>query len=148
MFDFKVHNDGEKILACNYWDSELERRGLFFLTTNAGVYRLLIPRNQEDWLYEIATAKMVVISYGLNANTGKEGFEIMFDDQTDNPFCLHLDERQADRVSLPSDQGWGKKFAIYLHDQTEPAVVCQPVYFRRVATIPCLLPAGKEGKSA
>ncbi|MDR1911773.1 MAG: hypothetical protein LBQ52_05440 [Helicobacteraceae bacterium] len=142
-----VENDDGAIVSTNYWDSEFNARGLAFLSINAGVYRLLLPKKSDDWLFEIASAKTIVISHGLNRNTGKDGFEILFDDHSNNPFYLHIDERQSDRIPLKIDQGWKGKFAIYTHDKREPIVTYDKVYFRLVA-IPCFLPAGKEKKTS
>jgi hypothetical protein len=39
----RIDNDGPRILACNFWGSEVERAGKLYVSLNAGAFRLLVP---------------------------------------------------------------------------------------------------------
>jgi len=38
-----IENDGPDIVTTNYWTTEHEQRGLFYVSINAGTCRLLVP---------------------------------------------------------------------------------------------------------
>jgi hypothetical protein len=79
-----VENDGQEIRATNYFESEYARRGAFYLSVNAGAFRLLVPPAHESAIEEFRTAKEVVVSRGAwTAQRRKDALEILFDDTTE-----------------------------------------------------------------
>ncbi len=79
-----VENDGQEIRATNYFESEYARRGAFYLSVNAGAFRLLVPPAHESAIEEFRTAKEVVVSRGAwPAQRRKDALEILFDDTTE-----------------------------------------------------------------
>jgi hypothetical protein len=139
-----VKNDGQKLIDTNYWQTEHCKAGYAYMTLNAGAYRLLVPPVNHKWLDEIRTAKEVVISRGAwpQANK-KEAFEVMFEDFTDNPFAIYMDQVQWDRLPAKSDKGWKGELHIYIEASPVPAFVLDRVFYRVVKEIPCLKKAGE-----
>ena len=108
-----IENNGAEIAATNYFESEYAIAGKVYLSVNAGVFRLLLPDNQIHMLEEISTGKEVVISIGKWPEAAKQiAFELMFDDHSDSPFCLHFGSEQVDRV--PNDMQRMKAFLFFV----------------------------------
>jgi hypothetical protein len=116
--------------------------GKFFLSINAGCIRLLLPDNQLDMLAEMKTGKKVIISRGPWPDQRRDdGFEIMFEDYSDNPFAIHVSTESWDMV--PAKDTIGKKwdFAIWTRSGCMYQKKC---YYRTVDIIPCLKPWGEQ----
>lgn len=137
-----IGNDGSSIHSTNYWGSELEADGRFFMSLNAGTFRLLLPRGSECAIDEMKAAKNVVISRGVWPRAGlSDGVEILFDDRTSAPFALFSGVNGCDR--LPSDSEQGKcGFTVWTWMAGSPECrITRPCWYRRVPSIPCLKPA-------
>lgn len=101
-----ITNRGPDIAATDYWDSPANERGILHLSTNAGAFRLLIPRGLEDHLNEMATAKRVVITRGpWRDPPHPEAVELLFDDESDSPFVVHLGADQCATLPPASEHG-------------------------------------------
>src|SRR4051794_35252285 len=94
-----ITSHGPRIVATNFWDSDLDRDGLFYLSVHAGVIRLLVPRGMEGHVADMATARRVILSRPRQVLV--YAAEVLFDDRTDSPFVLHLDPAQADPLPPP-----------------------------------------------
>lgn len=104
----EIANAGQRITKTNYWDSDHAKTGLFYLTWNAGAARLLVPDAQKPAIREMRTAREVIISRGpWTDQGGRDALELLFEDGTDNPFCLHLVAEQSDRMIPEGEQGGG-----------------------------------------
>lgn len=91
----EVGNDGPRIAATNYWQSEPAGRGLCYLSGNAGAWRLLVPAAAENLLAEMRTGTRVTIEPSIRA---AGAFDVVFEDGTDSPFSITLDKRMIDRA--------------------------------------------------
>jgi hypothetical protein len=129
-----IQNDGQKITKTNYWQSEHAENGYFYVSVNAGCYRLLVPHSKQNEIAEMKTASSVVISRGQW--NGKDAFEIMFEDNTSSPFCLYIVAAQWDRLPLDSDTGRKGVFHVYFGG--EIVLRFDEVYYRKVEKLPCL----------
>lgn len=111
--------------------------GLFYLSWNAGAGRLLVPDSRLADLQEMATATYyVIVSRGPWPERGRrEGFELLFEDGSDAPFCLHLSAEQSDRLLLDVDQGGGFEIVAWTRSGRAAA---WPGKYRKVSQIPCL----------
>lgn len=98
-----IHSDGPLIVATNFWETEFEQKSLVYLSLNARAFRLLLPRQWEEVLSEMATGKIVRVRRAKSP--GKYALELMFDDSTENPYCLHLSDGQIDRLPAKEDDG-------------------------------------------
>jgi len=91
----------------------------------------------------MATAREVIISRAAWPDMGKhDALEVMFEDDTDNPFVLHLVSEQADHMPLDSDRDrpgqpprW--KFAAWTQDDKKLELPCR---YRKVNKIPYMKP--------
>lgn len=101
-----ITNRGPDIAATDYWDSPANERGILHLSTNAGAFRLLIPRGLEDVINSMATAKRVVITRGPWCGfAGIELVELLFDDGSGSPFVVHLGADQCATLPPASEHG-------------------------------------------
>jgi hypothetical protein len=140
-----IENDGPRIRAANYWQTEWAQYGAFYLSLNAGAFRLLVPRAQEALLDEFRTGREVLISRGpWPAAQRADALEILFDDNTDDPFALHLGLEQIDRLPRATDAGREVIFSAWTFRGGEPRLSYQaPCFYRLVPRLPCLQPRGK-----
>lgn len=84
----EIENNGQDIEQTSYWETDLAKKGIFFVSTNAGAVRLLVPPKQKGAIKDIKTGKKVVISKGIMA--GQETLEILFEDNSNNPFVIYM----------------------------------------------------------
>ena len=85
----QIQNNGQLILASNYWNSDYARAGKVYLSVNAGAFRLLLPDLFTSELADMRTALEVFISRGpWPAQRCSDAIELLFDDWTDNPYAL------------------------------------------------------------
>lgn len=128
-----ISNNHQAITATNYWDSAHAKRGLYFASWNAGALRLLVPDNQVAEITEMRTGPRCIVTRGkLN---GVDCLELMWDDGSDSPYCIHLDMRQTDRA-IESEPA-----AMVVTAWTRNGLAATwPGRYRVTATLPCLLP--------
>lgn len=142
MSMIRIDNDGQDIASTNYWQTEHAARGLPYLSVNAGAMRLLVPPAASAMHTSIATAREVIVSAGKwPEQQWRDGVEILFDDDTDSPFAVHLSIEQVDRLPLPSEQGEPIKFTTW---GPEGKIWTGIARYRRVKKIPCLKKWGEE----
>ncbi|WP_298624545.1 hypothetical protein [uncultured Legionella sp.] len=106
MYTFE--NTGVILQRTNYFDSAAAKEGEFYLTWNAGCARLLVPDNQKHLLSEMRQSKFVSISLIPG------GLEILFDDETDEPFMIQIAQEQTDRVISIDELGKTFQFSVYI----------------------------------
>lgn len=99
----RIHNDGPLIVETDYWDTPHAQRGLFYVSINAGAFRLLVPLLQEASLADMRTAAYVIVTRGVWH--GRDALELLFEDGSDSPFSLHVLAAQVDRMPARSDEG-------------------------------------------
>jgi hypothetical protein len=129
----KIVNDGKALKCTNYWDTEHAKKGYFYLSWNAGAARLLVPKSQENQIKEMKAALYVVISRGKFQ--GRDALELMFEDNTDAPYSIHLVTEQCDRLLPEADQGSGFTVDIWTRDGLKASFDGK---YRVVNTLPCL----------
>jgi hypothetical protein len=103
-----ITNHGQALADTNYWDSEHARAGLLYLSWNAGAGRLLIPDAAKSYLREMCSAREVIVSRGpWTDHGGRDALELLWEDNSNNPYCIHLVTEQTDRMLPDTDQGGG-----------------------------------------
>jgi hypothetical protein len=139
----EVKNDGPLITHTNYFGSEHARRGKVFLSINAGTVRLLLPASLEGEIADMRGASEVILSRGpWPAQRRKDALEIMFEDFTDDPWCLHTTPEQWDRLPLDTDGLAGWRLAVWV---AGPHLALDlPLRYRRVPSLPWLRPWDDE----
>lgn len=82
------------------------------------------------------TGKCVVISRGpWVAEGGRDALELLFEDESDNPYCVHLVTEQTDRMLPESDQGGGFVVTVWTRGGEK---IRRPGKYRVVNEIPCM----------
>jgi hypothetical protein len=106
MATIQIRNDGQAIVASNYWDTDFADAGKAFLSVNAGAFRLMVPDNQTAALADMRTGKLVIISRGPWPTENRaDAIEVLFDDGSDNPYAIHIGTEQIDRLPLDANVG-------------------------------------------
>lgn len=107
----EIRNKCQAIELTNYWDTEMAANGYLYLSWNAGAGRVLIPDSQKAMLRELKGARAVIVSRGPWIDHGmRDAIELLWEDGSDAPFCVHLVTEQCDRLIPDYQQGGG--FAI------------------------------------
>ena len=133
-----IQNRGQAILSTDYWDTPHALAGYLYLSWNAGAGRLLIPDSQKLLLNEMRPARYVIVSRGpWPEHSNREALELLFEDDSDAPFCLHLVAEQTDRLLPDTDQGGGFVIAAWTRGGLKQR---WPGRYRRVDQLPCLQP--------
>ncbi len=135
----QIKNNGPDIEQTNYFESDLAKRGGFYLSINAGEFRLLLPAGTEHMLVDMQTAVDVVVSRGKLA--GQEAIEILFDDYSENPFSIHIGKNQIDR--LPPAQDMERKWSFSVWVTGPRCIYRASCFFRAVKTLPYLKSIGE-----
>ena len=145
-----ITNQGSRITKTNYWDHEMQRKGLFYLSGNAGAFRLLVPSGSELSVFEMLTGKEVIITKGYHRELRREMLEVLFDDGSEAPFVIMLSEEQTDVRVADVDS--------FTQQRIKPAPFEFLVYTKncnlaarfqgrwRRALLPCVAPWGKASK--
>lgn len=134
----KIENAGQRIVETNYWDSEHARAGYCYLSWNAGAGRLLVPDALKSVIREMRTARYVIVSRGPWCEQGgRDALELLFEDGSDSPYCLHLVAEQTDRLLPEDNQGGGFVVTVWTRGGEKLRL---PGKYRTVAAIPCLDP--------
>ncbi len=129
----RIANNGPRIVETNYFDLPHARAGLFFVSVNAGTFRILVPDNQLSAIAEMRSGPKCVISRGPLGDS--DAIELMFDDGSDSPFALHIDARQVDRLL-----GYETAEVVVTAWTRDGLAATWPGYYRAVPTLPCLDP--------
>lgn len=105
-----IENDDQNIISTNYYESEFNKYNKFFVSLNAGAFRLLIPeRYSNEIQQELKLAQSIKITWKIIPYMREhEGFEILFDDTSDDPYLLQLSKNSFDR--LPAEEDINKWF--------------------------------------
>ena len=110
----KIQNNQHLIASTNYWDSDYYKGGKFYLSVNAGAFRLLCPNLHKSHFFDMQTAKKIIIRIGEHRDYSKKMIELLFDDYTDDPYRLDLSlPEQIDR--LPEDNKKIEKFKFLIY---------------------------------
>lgn len=133
-----IKNNGPDIEETNYFESEYAKRGIFYVSVNAGAFRLLVPPQYESAIPEFLTAREVVVSRGpWPENRRADAIEILFDDHTDSPYALHFGTEQIDRLPPKEDSGRDWQFSAWTRRKN--GVHCEyraRCHYRTVPRIP------------
>lgn len=147
-----IKNDGSLIEATDFWQLAIAKAGKFYLSINAGCFRLLVPRSQEQVIREMRTARQIVVTRGMadldklpGGGKGQvEALEILFEDGSADPFALFLDcAYSVQRIPADSDIGGTFDFTAWTHLvglRGRLAYGPVPCYYRRSLRLPDLRP--------
>jgi len=100
-------DENDLLIRTNYWETEVCQKGYYYLIHYKGNYFLLTPEN-NDLVSEIAGTQSIVISRG-NYKGKNDCFEIMFEDNSDYPYMIILEDEQVYRITN-MEEGWTVDF--------------------------------------
>ena len=85
-----IGNNSQEIMSTNYFESEYNQHGYFYISINAGCVRLLIPDSasaNQMFIDDITSAKEIILSMlkGYLREEDKHTVELMFDDHSESP---------------------------------------------------------------
>lgn len=135
MILIEILSKGQQITHTNYWELENAKRGLFYLSWNAGAARLLVPETQKQSIKEMKTGKFVIVSRGKFQ--GRDALELLFEDNSDSPFSIHIETKQTDRLIPDFEQGGGFVVTVWTKSGQKLRL---PGKYRVVETLPHLQP--------
>lgn len=139
----RIVNAGPLITATNYWQTTMARSGKFYLSLNAGAFRLLLPPQHGGALREMRTAHTGIVSRGPYPDLRlQDALEILFDDGSESPFSLHLAPGAIDRMPLDTDTAQPWTLSVWVHrvGETATQALTLPCYYRRVRRLPDMRP--------
>lgn len=139
----EIVNDGSRIVSTTYWQTEHARRGMLYLSVNAGAFRLLVPSAIAAEAPEMCRgARYVLVTRGLYQ--GRDAIELLFEDGSDSPYAVHIDARQVDRIPARGDSGrTDLRFLVYVQPGD---LACElPARFRWASPLPYMRPWKDEG---
>lgn len=131
-----IRNDGPLIRETNYWSTPHAQRGMFYVSINAGAFRLLVPPSQQGTLADIRTGQYVIVTRG--SWNGRDALELLFEDGSDSPFVLHVLAAQVDRMPARTDEG-RTDLRCLIYTKTGLALDL-PARYRRATRLPDLRP--------
>jgi len=135
-------NSKAELIKTNFWNTDMAKKGFYYLTINGGAFRLLIPQEVEHDIKEIKTGKYCIVSIGSSHNSNHPFMiELLFEDHTKTPFQLTLSAGQMDRMPAREDNGGKFKLSVWTKGCNK--VLEMDAYFRFVDSIPCRKPLGK-----
>lgn len=106
-----VQNDHQNLKTTNYWQTAAAKKGLLFLSFNAGAARLLVPKSEEKSIPEMKTGNFVSICHSTLAD--RRSYRLTFDDLSNSPYCVEIMLEQVDRKLRPEDDGMHFPFKVY-----------------------------------
>lgn len=99
----KIRNDNQEIVETNYWSSEYNRRGICYLSFNAGALRILVSDRVKKWIQEMKTGSNVIV-IRLDDSDNKY-YRVVFDDGSTTPFSILTQIAAVDRLLPSSEHG-------------------------------------------
>jgi hypothetical protein len=134
----RITNHGPLIVASNYWDSELARAGKLFVSVNAGAIRILLPPASYGALGDMRAAKECVLSRGPWPKEGRtDAIEILFDDDSDQPFALHLTPESFSLLPAEPPAGHEWVVSVWTQKDGKPHKALERLcHWRRVDQVP------------
>ena len=136
-----VGNNGQNIRATNYWGSSYAAKGYFFLSINAGAFRLLVPDSRVAEITEWTSAREVIVTRGpWPWQETLDALEIMFEDDSESPYSLMLTRGLCDRMPPVWDadkngQPPRRKFSAWTRNGKVLELPCR---YRIARKLPCL----------
>lgn len=139
-----IINDGPLIRETNFWETEYERRGLFYISTNGGAVRILVPDAQRGTISEMERGTQhVIFSYLKQHLVAQDqlALEVLFEDGSNSPYALHSAPGAFDRYPAQQDSQSTWRATVWEQCDGKPKMRLDlPAYVRTVYQIPCLQP--------
>lgn len=100
----EITNDGPAITRTSYWRTPHARRGLLYLSVNAGALRILVPTPTGHLLADLP-AIGTPVELERSAYQDSETYRFLWLDDPRNPYAVEIDQRQCDRRLPRAEDG-------------------------------------------
>lgn len=100
-----IASNGPAIATTNYWSTEHAKRGLLYLSINAGTLRMLVPRASQHMLDDLPPVGRAVTLIRSTLH-GKETYLLEWEEPRHtglDPYVVEIDQEQYDR-RIPDDE--------------------------------------------
>ena len=98
-------NSEKTVIEPDYWDSEMTKCGVLYVSATADCIRILVPDSQIDMIPLMLEGERITLSRGPCPGGGKAPvFEIVFDDYSDSPLSLLVGSEQWDTLPEPGSE--------------------------------------------
>jgi len=115
-----IENTGPEIIKTNYFSTDYNYHGKFFISLNAGAFRLLVPNSLKNTMIkELALAQKIIIT------RHKKNFNILLEDYSETPFQIFLTSKSFDRLPAQKDAGKTFKFSAWVQEQGNLKKICE-----------------------
>lgn len=143
-----IENHGPLVVATNYWETDAAKAGKVYCSCNAGAIRILLPASQKQLVNEMRPAKYVILSRGpWKAMRLADAVELLFEDETESPFSMHLSNESFDLLPAQPETGREWIISVWMRKDGKPKKVLErPCKWRMVEEIPCLEPWSENAK--
>jgi len=137
-----IHNHGPLITSTNYWDSEIAAAGKLYCSLNSGAIRILLPPSAYTFLADMRPAHYCILSRGpWPAESIPDAVEILFEDDSDSPFALHLTPASFDLLPAAPDRGREWTLSAWIAKDGRPHKALDKLcHWRQVPRLPWLKP--------
>lgn len=126
-----------EIAETNYFELPSTKCGLLHLAGTNKILHLLVPECQEHVIKEIKSGEYCVISVCTNAGDNQAAFDLLFQDNSPNPFTIRLPKSQSTiMVAVPEDQN--EQLILKVWTDGLKKVIEMPAYYRAVNNLPAL----------
>ncbi len=126
-----------EIAHTNYFELPSTKCGLLHLAGYNKIFHLLVPECQEQAIKEIKTGEHCVISVCKDAVDSQNTFDLLFQDNSPNPFTIRLPKSQSSvMVAVSEDQD--EKLILKIWTDGLEKVIEMPAYYRAVNNLPSL----------
>jgi hypothetical protein len=141
-----IENHGALILSTDYWQTDAAKAGKVYCSCNAGTVRILLPNSQRRMVDDMRSAKYVILSRGpWKAMQRDEAVELLFEDETQEPFSMHLSVESFDMLPAKPMDGQEWVVSVWMLKEGKPKKTLErPCKWRMVDEIPCLEPWGES----
>lgn len=130
-----ISNNGQDISSTNYFDTGFAAQGDYFLSLNAGAFRLLMPDMQKSALRDMRFSKYVIVTSGpWRDRGGIPSVELLFEDNSEMPYVLTLPSSQCDWM-LSGRQGEIFNFSVWTREGMMMSISAR---YRGKHSLPCL----------
>lgn len=137
-----VTNHGPLIVETNFWETDAAKAGKVFCSCNAGAIRILLPGSQKQLLNDMRSAKYVILSRGpWKAMRLAQAVELLFEDETESPFSMHLSNESFDVIPAKPETGREWIVSVFVQKDGKPKKALErPCKWRMAKEIPCMEP--------
>lgn len=133
-----INNDGPEIASTNFWDHELGVNKIAF-SVQEGCMRLLVPNNHKSALPDMMACEYVIASRLKSIRQNAFAIELLFEDHSQSPFCIHLSPEACLGLFPTADVGKvERKLTIWTQGPSKVAEL--PLFIRNVPRLPWMKP--------